>query len=133
VARRVHGVVLALIFVIDFTYRPKTAPLRWRYMRHGGVFDLLACSPGLRIFRLFRIYRAVNVIRRVGGPRVLCELREELASGTLYLVVFLGITTLKVIASATASALAHLERLLAEQQAVTATLRARLAEHERVT
>jgi voltage-gated potassium channel len=208
-------VVLTIIFVIDFTYRLKTASSRWGYMRHGGVFDLLACLPGLRIFRLFRIYRAVKVIRRLGGPRVLRELREELASGTLYLVVFLGLTTLEVIGllelhfeqnaqganittggdalwwgyvTATtvgygdqypvttagrivgtfmltigvalfatfsgflanlflsrgraaptqpegeaASALADLERLLAEQQAVTATLRARIAEHERVT
>src|SRR6185295_15542389 len=43
------------------------------------------------------IYRAVKVIRRLGGPRVLRELRAELASGTLYLVVFLGLTTLEVI------------------------------------
>jgi len=65
-------------------------------LRHGGVFDLLGCIPGLRIFRLFRILRAVRIVRRLGGPRVFGELRAGLASGTLYLVVFLGLLTLEV-------------------------------------
>ena len=51
----------------------------------------------MRIFRLFRIVRAVRVIRRLGGPRVLREARTQFASGTLYLIVFLGIFTLEVI------------------------------------
>ena len=88
---------LTLIFVVDFTYRLLTAPTKWWYLRHGGgVFDFLGCLPGLRIFRLFRIIRAVRIIRRLGGPRVLRDLREGLASGTLYLVVFLGLLTLEV-------------------------------------
>jgi voltage-gated potassium channel Kch len=62
-----------------------------------GVFDFLGCVPALRIFRLFRIVRAIRVIRRLGGPRVLKELHSGLASGTLYLVVFLGIFTLEFV------------------------------------
>ena len=62
----------------------------------GGVFDFLGCVPGLRIFRLFRIVRAIRIMRRLGGPRVFRELREGLATGTLYLVVFLGLFTLEV-------------------------------------
>jgi len=89
-------VALTLIFLADFSYRLLTAPTKWWYLRHGGgVFDFLGCVPGFRIFRLFRILRAVRIIRRLGGPRVLRELREGLASGTLYLVVFLGLFILK--------------------------------------
>ena len=91
-------VALTLIFLADFTYRLFTAPTKWWYIRHGGgVFDFLGCLPGLRIFRLFRILRAVRIIRRLGGARVLRELREGFASGTLYLVVFLGLFILEFI------------------------------------
>jgi voltage-gated potassium channel len=88
---------LTLIFLGDFTFRLVTAPSKWGYLRHGGgVFDFLGCLPMLRLFRLFRIVRAIRIVRRLGGPRVLRELREGFASGTLYLVVFLGIFTLEV-------------------------------------
>ncbi len=91
-------VALTLIFLVDFTYRLRTAPSKRGYLVHGGgVFDFLGCLPGLRIFRLFRILRAVRVIRRLGGPRVFRELREGFASGTLYLVVFLGLFILEFI------------------------------------
>jgi voltage-gated potassium channel len=89
-------VALTIIFVSDFTYRLTTAPSKARYLRHGGVLDFLGCLPGLRIFRLFRIVRAIRIIRKLGGPRVLRELREGFASGTLYLVIFLGLVILEV-------------------------------------
>ena len=60
------------------------------------MFDFLGCLPGFRIFRLFRIMRASRTIRRLGGPRVLRELRAGLAEGTLYFVVFLLVLTLEV-------------------------------------
>lgn len=89
---------LTLIFVIDFAFRLLTAPSKRGYVvRGGGVFDLLGCLPGLRIFRLFRIVRAVRIVRRLGGPRVFRELRQGLASGTLYLVVFLGLFVLEFV------------------------------------
>lgn len=88
---------LTIIFLGDFTYRLLTAPTKRWYLRNGGLFDLLGCVPGLRIFRLFRIVRAVRIVRRLGGPRVFGELREGLASGTLYLVVFLGLLTLEFV------------------------------------
>jgi voltage-gated potassium channel len=91
-------VALTIIFVVDFGLRLATAPSKGRYMRHGGgVFDLLACLPGLRIFRLFRIVRAVRVVRRLGGARVLRELRTGIASGTLYFVVLFGILVLEFV------------------------------------
>lgn len=90
-------VSLTIIFVIDFGLRFTSAPSKAHYMRHGGVFDLLACLPGLRIFRLFRIVRAIRIVRKLGGPRVLRELRTGIASGTLYFVVFFGIFVLEFV------------------------------------
>jgi len=88
---------LTIVFVIDFIYRLKTAPSRWGYFyRQKGFLDLLSCVPGFRIFRLFRIVRAARIVRRLGGPRVFRELRQELASGALYLVIFVGITVLEI-------------------------------------
>lgn len=88
---------LTIIFVSDFVYRLTTAASKRGYMgRGGGVLDLLGCVPQLRIFRLFRIVRAVRIIRRLGGRRVFRELREKFASGTLYLVFFLGLLILEV-------------------------------------
>ncbi len=86
---------LTLIFVVDFALRLSGAPSKRSYMRHGGVFDLLACLPALRVFRLFRIVRAIRIVRGLGGPRVFRELRAGLASGTLYFVVFVGVFVLE--------------------------------------
>jgi voltage-gated potassium channel Kch len=89
---------LTVIFLGDFAYRLLTAPTMRSYLVGGrGIFDLLGCLPGLRIFRMFRIVRAIRVVRRLGGPKVFRELREGLASGTLFLVVFLGLTTLEFV------------------------------------
>ena len=88
---------LTLVFLIDFVYRLKTAPSKSGYfIGQRGFLDLLSCVPSLRIFRVFRIVRAVRIVRRLGGPRVFRELRQELASGALYLVIFVGITVLEV-------------------------------------
>jgi voltage-gated potassium channel len=88
---------LTLIFVIDFAFRLKTARSKWGYFyRQKGFLDLLSCLPTLRIFRLFRIIRAVRIVRQLGGPRVFREMRQELAAGVLYLVIFVGILVLEV-------------------------------------
>ena len=89
---------LTLVFVIDFAYRLKTASSKSGYFfREKGFLDLLSCAPALRIFRLFRIVRAVRITRQLGGPRVFRELRQELASGALYFVIFVGITVLEIV------------------------------------
>jgi voltage-gated potassium channel len=89
---------LTLVFLIDFAYRLKTASSKSGYfIRQKGFLDLLSCAPGFRIFRVFRIVRAVRIVRRLGGPRVFRELRQELASGALYFVIFIGITVLEFI------------------------------------
>ena len=89
---------LTLVFLIDFVYRLKTAPSKTGYFfGQKGYLDLLSCVPTLRIFRVFRIVRAVRIVRRLGGPRVFRELRQELASGALYFIIFVGITVLEVV------------------------------------
>lgn len=89
---------LTLVFAIDFVYRLRTAPSKRAYFFAGkGYLDLLSCVPGLRFFRVFRIVKAIRIVRRLGGPRVLRDLRQELASGALYFVVFVGIAVLEVV------------------------------------
>lgn len=89
---------LTLVFAIDFFYRLRTAPSKRGYFFAGkGYLDLLSCVPGLRFFRLFRIVRAIRIVRQLGGPRVLRDLRQELASGALYFVIFIGITVLEFV------------------------------------
>ena len=89
---------LTLVFGIDFVYRLKTARSRTHYFfREKGFLDLLSCVPALRIFRIFRVVRAVRIARKLGGKRVFRELRAELASGALYLVIFVGITVLEFV------------------------------------
>jgi voltage-gated potassium channel len=89
---------LTLIFAIDFVYRLETAQSKSGYFfRQKGFLDLLSCVPTLRIFRIFRIVRAIRITRQLGGPRVFRELRKELASGVLYLVVFVGIFVLEFV------------------------------------
>lgn len=75
-----------------------TAPSRsWYLGRGGGALDLLSCTPGLRILRLFRIVRAARIIRRLGGAQMFGELRQQMAAGTVYLVVSTGILVLEVV------------------------------------
>jgi voltage-gated potassium channel Kch len=89
---------LTIVFVIDFVYRLRTAPSKTGYFfGQKGFLDLLSCVPSLRIFRIFRIVRAIRITRRLGGPRVFRELRQELASGALYFVIFIGITVLEIV------------------------------------
>ena len=89
---------LTLVFVIDFVYRLKTAPSKWGYFFHQkGFLDLLSCVPALRIFRIFRIVRAGRIYRQLGGKRVFRELRAQLASGTLYFVIFILVTVLEFV------------------------------------
>jgi voltage-gated potassium channel Kch len=91
-------VILTAFFLADFAYRLVTAPSKRRYLgRGGGVLDLLSCTPGLRILRVFRIIRAVRIFRRLGGRQMFGELRGEFAAGTVYLVAFMLLFVLEVV------------------------------------
>ena len=80
-------------------YMPNIRVTYWsmRVMAFSGVLMFLSCVPGLRIFRVFRVVRAVRIVRRLGGPRVLGELRQQLSSGAVYLVIFVLITVLEFV------------------------------------
>ena len=91
-------IILTAFFLGDFCFRLVTAPSRRFYLgRGGGILDLLSCTPGFRIFRLFRIVRAGRIIRRLGGRQMVRELRGGFAAGTVYLVVFTGIVVLEFV------------------------------------
>ena len=71
-------IALTLIFLVDFVFRLLTATTKRSYLLHGGgIFDFLGCLPGLGGFRLFRSIRAIRLVRRLGGPRVVGEPRDS--------------------------------------------------------
>lgn len=88
---------LTPVFAFDFLYRLATAPSRRRYFFRGwGWADLLAAIPGLGIFRLFRIVRVVQLLRRVGRQRLAEEVLERRAIATFLLTIWLVFVVVEV-------------------------------------
>lgn len=82
-------VVLTIFFVFDFCYRFLTAPDKSTYFfKRWGWADLIACLPGLRIFRLFRVFRAARLMRQFGLRNMINEVIENRASSALYITLF---------------------------------------------
>jgi len=87
---------LTIIFLIDFTLRFVSAPVKSRYFfTGGGWLDLIGSLPTLRIFRLFRVLRVARLLRRYGVRNVVRELVGDPAQGGLLLAVFFAIVTLE--------------------------------------
>lgn len=87
---------LTVIFLIDFTLRFVSAPVKSRYFfRGGGWLDLIGSLPTLRIFRLFRVLRVGRLLRQYGLRNVIRELVGNPAQGGLLLAVFFAIVTLE--------------------------------------
>ncbi|HSA37698.1 MAG TPA: ion transporter [Methanoregula sp.] len=87
---------LTIIFLLDFGYRIATAESRSRYMIHNwGWADLLACLPGLRFLRLFRIFKAYRLLQKNGTRRIVDHLSYNRAESALYLLVFCVIIILE--------------------------------------
>jgi voltage-gated potassium channel Kch len=87
---------LTIIFLIDFTIRFVSAPVKSRYFFKGlGWLDLIGSLPTLRIFRLFRVLRVARLLRRYGLKIVLGDLIANPAQGGLLLAVFFAIVTLE--------------------------------------
>jgi voltage-gated potassium channel len=87
---------LTIIFLIDFTLRFVSAPVKSRYFfRGGGWLDLIGSLPTLRIFRLFRVLRVGRLLRQYGLRNVIRELVGNPAQGGLLLAVFFAILTLE--------------------------------------
>jgi len=82
-------VVLTVFFIIDFCYRILTTSAKSVYFfKHWGWADLLACLPGLRIFRLFRVARAVRLMRTFGLKNMVKEIVDNRADSALYITLF---------------------------------------------
>ena len=89
-------VALTAIFLIDFTVRFVSAPVKSRYFfREGGWLDLIGSLPTLRIFRLFRVLRVSRLLRRYGLRNVFRELVSDPAQGGLLLAAFFAIVTME--------------------------------------
>jgi voltage-gated potassium channel len=94
----VVDVCLSLVFLPDFLYRLLTTESKSNYfLRRGGWLDLIGSLPfpGLRAARLFRVIRAIHLLREVGGRRVLQAFLSEKGAGTFLLVVFLVVLVLE--------------------------------------
>jgi voltage-gated potassium channel len=82
-------VILTVFFLFDFFYRLFTAESKSHYFfRNWGWSDLLACIPGLRIFRIFRIVRAGRLMREFGLKNMLNEVVNNRAGSALYITIF---------------------------------------------
>jgi len=83
------NLALTLIFLGDFAYRFYTAQSRSYYFIHDyGWADLLACSTLLRFLRLFRIFKAYRIIKRIGPDTIIRHLSQERAQTALYILIF---------------------------------------------
>jgi len=90
--------LLSGFFFIDFLRRLYGAPSRFRYFFLGyGWADLLASLPfpQFKLLRLIRIIKAYLLVKRIGGERVIHQLKASRASNALYLMFFLIILLLE--------------------------------------
>jgi voltage-gated potassium channel Kch len=88
---------LTPLFVFDFLYRLLTAPSRRRYVVRGfGWADLLAAIPGLGVFRVFRMVRVAQLMRRVGRERLAEEILDRRASATFLFTIWLVFLVVEV-------------------------------------
>lgn len=85
--------VLTVFFVFDFCYRILTTSAKSVYFfKCWGWADLIACLPGLRIFRLFRVFRAARLMRQFGLKNMVTEIMQNRADSALYITLFAVIT-----------------------------------------
>lgn len=81
--------VLTIFFLFDFILRISTASSKSTYFfKEWGWADLAACVPMLRIFRGFRIVRAVRLMRVFGLKNMINEVANNRAGSALYLTIF---------------------------------------------
>ena len=88
---------LVPILAFDFVYRLLTAPSRRGYfLRRWGWADLLAATPGLGMFRVFRMARVSRLLRLRGREWVADELLRQRAIATFLLTIFLVFVVVEV-------------------------------------
>lgn len=89
---------LSTVFLLDFLFRFVTAESRSGYvLKEFGWADLLASLPfpQLKILRMFRVVRALRVMRHFGARRMLGELLGNRAGSALLTVLLLIILLLE--------------------------------------
>ena len=73
-------IALTPIFLADFLYRFFNAPSKLRYLtRGGGWLDFIGSLPfpGLRIARLFRMWRVYRGLRLIGMRNIWADVSSE--------------------------------------------------------
>jgi len=91
--------VYCLIFLLDFFRQLYRTQDRKRYFLSGGWMDLAGSLPFLPIFRLFRIRRALQIIRmarRMGGRAVIHGYKQDLAAHAFWATTLAAILLLTV-------------------------------------
>jgi voltage-gated potassium channel len=89
---------LTPIFLGDFCYRLFSASSKVGYFfKGGGWLDFIGSLPfpGLRLARLFRMWRVYNVLRRIGMRNMWQAYRKSRAESALLTVIFLAIVVLE--------------------------------------
>jgi len=89
---------LTPIFLGDFCYRLFSAPSKGGYLiKGGGWLDFIGSLPfpGLRLARLFRMWRVYGGLRRIGMRNMWQAYRKSRAESALLTVIFLAIVVLE--------------------------------------
>jgi voltage-gated potassium channel len=88
---------LTPILAFDFLYRLLTAPSRRDYFfRRWGWADLLAATPGLGMFRIFRMVRVTRLLRLRGREWVADEVLRQRAIATFLTTIWLVFVVVEV-------------------------------------
>lgn len=94
----VLGILLSLVFLVDFLVRLVRAPSRSQYFwRQFGWADLLASLPfpQVKILRVFRLIAVLRLLRRRGRRDIGRRLAADPASSALLALLLLGILVLE--------------------------------------
>jgi voltage-gated potassium channel len=88
--------LLVPVFLFDFLYRLRTARSKRGYffVRYGWA-DLLAATPFLGFFRIFRVTRVGRLLHGIGADIVAREIYAARASSTFLLTMFLVVVVVE--------------------------------------
>ena len=95
---KVMNGLLSAIFLGDFLIRLLTARSKSEYfLRQFGWADLLASLPfpQMKLFRVFRLWREVRILRGNGSRRILRGLVKDRAGSALLTLLLMGILVLE--------------------------------------
>jgi voltage-gated potassium channel Kch len=91
-------IALTPVFLADFLYRLVSAPSKRRYLTSGGGWlDFIGSLPfpGLRVARLFRMWRVYRAVRHIGMRNVWRAYRQSRAESALLTIIFLSIVVIE--------------------------------------